>query len=131
MCRVDASDNGRYPVVLIHYQGNTSAEYKNLPHDLARQVCDQVIQAGFVPIILDWDNRSPLPDGKRIHNPHVDLDIWGGIGTGDAEVLAALIELSTLVIGVDSGPLQCRRCNIDAYSRRVDEASSAALLRTR
>lgn len=105
VCRVDAGDDGRFPVVLLHYQGNTSAEYKNLSHDVARQVCDRVIRAGFVPVILDWDNRSPLPDGKRIHNPHVDLDIWGGIGTGDAEVLAALIQLSALMIGVDSGPL--------------------------
>jgi hypothetical protein len=29
----------------------------------------------------------------------------GGTGTGDAEGLAALIELATLMIGVDSGPL--------------------------
>ncbi|MCA9141764.1 MAG: FkbM family methyltransferase [Planctomycetales bacterium] len=105
VCKVYPSEDGRYPVVLIHYQGNTSAEYKDLPHATARMVCEQVIKSGSVPIILDWDNRSPLPDGKRIHNPHVDLDIWGGIGTGDAEVLAALIELSSLMIGVDSGPL--------------------------
>ncbi|MEX0818039.1 MAG: FkbM family methyltransferase, partial [Pirellulaceae bacterium] len=105
VCQVHPGEDARYPVVLFHYEGNTSAEYKNLPHTLARQICDQIIQAGFVPVILDWDNRSPLPDGKRIHNPHVDLDIWGGLGTGDAEVLAALTELSSLMIGVDSGPL--------------------------
>ena len=105
VCKVHPGEDGRYPVVLIHYEGNTSAEYKNLPHPVARKLCGQVIQAGFVPVVLDWDNRSPLPDGKRIHNPHVDLDIWGGVGTGDAEVLAALTELSSLMIGVDSGPL--------------------------
>ncbi|MBC8356994.1 MAG: FkbM family methyltransferase [Planctomycetes bacterium] len=105
VCKVHPGEDGRYPVVLIHYQGNTSVEYKDLPHDTARKICEQVIKSGSVPVILDWDNRSPLPDGKRIHNPHVDLDIWGGLGTGDAEVLAALIELSSLMIGVDSGPL--------------------------
>lgn len=105
VCQVNAGDNGRYPVVLIHYQGNTSAEYKDLSHATIRSVCEEVTNNGAVPVILDWDNRSPLPDGKRIFNPHVQLELWGGLGTGDAEVLAALTELSSLMIGIDSGPL--------------------------
>ena len=105
VCKLYPGEDGRYPAVLIHYEGNTSAEYKNLSHDTARNLCEQIIEAGSVPVILDWDNRSALPDGKRIYNPHVDLDMWGGLGTGDAEVLAALIELASLMIGVDSGPL--------------------------
>ena len=105
ICKVSLGDDCRYPVVLLHYQGNTSAEYKDLPHELARDLCDRIIEAGSVPVILDWDDRSPLPDGKRIHNPRVDLELWDGMGTGDAAVLAALTELSTLMVGVDSGPL--------------------------
>jgi 2-polyprenyl-3-methyl-5-hydroxy-6-metoxy-1,4-benzoquinol methylase len=68
-------------------------------------VCDVVLAAGHTPVILDWDRRSPLPDGSRIFNPGVDHELWGGCGTGDAEVLAALIEGSRLMVGVDSGPL--------------------------
>jgi len=105
VCKVSLGSDSRYPVVLIHYEGNTSSERKNLPHEVARSVCAHVIRAGCVPVILDWDHRSPLPDGVRIHNPHVDLELWDGMGTGDAAVLAALTELSTLMIGVDSGPL--------------------------
>jgi hypothetical protein len=56
-------------------------------------------------VVLDWDRRSPLPDGVRIHNPGADHELWGGSGTGDAETLAALIEQSALLVGVDSGPL--------------------------
>jgi FkbM family methyltransferase len=56
-------------------------------------------------VILDWDKRSPLPDGRCIHNPHVDVELWDRTGTGDAAVLAALTELSSLLVGVDSGPL--------------------------
>ena len=63
----------RYPAVVIHYQGNTSAEKKNLSHEDVKLLCQELIRAGYVPVILDWDRRSPLPDGKRIHNPHVDL----------------------------------------------------------
>jgi ubiquinone/menaquinone biosynthesis C-methylase UbiE len=96
---------GRYPVVLLHYQGNTSGQQKDLPHDLAREVCAVGVRCGFVPVVLDWDRRSPWPDGVCVHNPGADHELWGGIGTGDAETLAALIEASALMVGVDSGPL--------------------------
>jgi ADP-heptose:LPS heptosyltransferase/SAM-dependent methyltransferase len=95
----------RRRAVLLHYQGNTSGGQKDLDHDVAREVCEAVLRAGLVPIILDWDRRSPLPDGRQIHCPDADDELWGGTGTGDAEVLAALIEQSTLMVGVDSGPL--------------------------
>ena len=42
---------------------------------------------------------------RAVHNPHADEELWGGTGTGDAEALAALIEHSALLVGVDSGPL--------------------------
>jgi len=105
LCPMGPADDGRWPVVLIHYQGNTSTDKKDLPHDLIRAVCDEVIAAGSVPVILDWDRRSPLPDGVRIHNPGADDPIWGATGTGDAEMLTALIAASTLMVAVDSGPL--------------------------
>jgi ADP-heptose:LPS heptosyltransferase len=104
-CQSTPDGDGRYPVVLIHYQGNTSAEYKNLRHELVREVCSGLLDSGAVPVILDWDRRSPLPDEKRIFNPRAGMGLWHGYGTGDAEVLAALIEMSRLMIGVDSGPL--------------------------
>ena len=104
-CKVTPGEDGRYPVVLVHYEGNTGGEFKDLPLPLARKVCDDVLQSGAVPVILDWDFRTPLADGKRIFNPHADLGLWNGNGTGDGEVLAALTGLATLMIGVDSGPL--------------------------
>jgi ADP-heptose:LPS heptosyltransferase len=105
VCRCEPDQDKRYPAVLIHYQGNTAVERKNLTHEIAARLCATVLEAGFVPVILDWDSRSPLPDGKKIHNPHSKLELWGKTGTGDGETLAALIQLSTLMIGVDSGPL--------------------------
>lgn len=105
LCKVMPAADGRYPVVLIHYQGNTSAELKDLPHRMVHRLCDDVIESGAVPVILDWDCRSPLPDGRRIHCPHARAELWGGLGTGDAAVLAALTSLSSLMIGIDSGPL--------------------------
>jgi FkbM family methyltransferase len=105
VCNTGPDSNGRFPAVLIHYQGNTSSDHKNLPHETIRAVCNDILDAGAVPVILDWDKRSPLPDGVRIHNPGTQVGLWGGTGTGDAGALAALIEQSALMIGIDSGPL--------------------------
>lgn len=120
LCGPGTDRDGRYPAVLIHYQANTSAERKNLPHELAREVCEAVLASGFTPVILDWDRRSPLPDGVKIHNPGVEAPLWSSTGTGDAEALAALIEQSSLLVGVDSGPLHvagaCKTPTIAVWS---------------
>ncbi len=97
--------SGRYRAVLIHYEGNTSTDRKNLSHEVAQKVCETVLAAGYVPIIFDWDHRSPLPDGRRIHCPDRDNSLWKGRQTGDAATIAALISLASLMIGIDSGPL--------------------------
>ena len=104
VCKSPSRD-GRFPAVLIHYEGNTSRGEKDLSVELVRRLCDDVLHRGLVPIILDWDRRTPLADNARIFNPDVNCELWGRTGTGDAEGLAALIELCTLMIGVDSGPL--------------------------
>jgi FkbM family methyltransferase len=105
VCHTGPGAEGRFPNVLIHYEGNTSRAEKDLPLELARALCAEVLAAGAVPVILDWDRRTPLADGASIYNPHADEELWGATGTGDAEVLAALIERSTLLVAVDSGPL--------------------------
>lgn len=105
VCRAEPNAEGRFPAVLLHYEGNTSAERKDLPQDVAREVCETVIRCGLTPIVLDWDRRSPLVDNTRIFNPGADHALWGGTGTGDAQALAALIAASRMMIGIDSGPL--------------------------
>lgn len=96
--------NGRWNVLILHYQGNTSTEKKNINHDIAKLICDRAIFLDHIPIILDWDKRSPLPDGKTIFCPDADHPLWNGLGTGDAERIAALISLSNLCVSIDSGP---------------------------
>ena len=105
LCPSGPRPDGRYPVVLLHYQGNTSCDMKDLSHETARQVSQAARDLGYVPVILDWDNRSPLIDQATIFNPGPGHPLWAGHGTGDAEPLAALIGVSSLMIGIDSGPL--------------------------
>jgi 2-polyprenyl-3-methyl-5-hydroxy-6-metoxy-1,4-benzoquinol methylase len=105
VCGTPADSEERFPAAIIHYQGNTSRDRKDLPEDVVEATCQVILEAGAVPVILDWDHRSPLVDGVQVHNPGPDHPLWNSSGTGDAEVLAALIQASRLMIGVDSGPL--------------------------
>ena len=99
---------GRFNAVVIHYEGNTSGWKKNLSHTCVAGMCASAIEAGFVPVILDWDRRSPLPNGKNIFCPAVGPDdIWGAFGSGDAARITALIAQAALFVGIDSGPGKC------------------------
>lgn len=91
--------------VLIHYQGNTATGSKNISIDVIKKLCEFLIISDYSPVILDWDFRSPLPDGKKIFCPNVHNPLWKGYGTGDAEVIAALINKAKLLIAIDSGIL--------------------------
>lgn len=98
----------KFASVILHYEGNTSTWKKNVKHWQARSLIDLILRSGRVPVILDWDNRSPLPDQERIFCPRVaEDDIWGGFGSGDAEMIAALVHCSEAFIGIDSGPGKC------------------------
>jgi FkbM family methyltransferase len=94
---------GCEPFVLLHYQGNTAAGAKNLPHETARSICAFARGRGFRPVLLDWDKRSPLLD-EGVDCFGADHPLWMGYGTGDGATLAALISRAILMIGIDSGP---------------------------
>lgn len=97
--------DGRFNVVVAHYEGNTSPHKKNLRHWQMQSLLELAILAGRIPVILDWDDRSKLPDNRRIFRPPTGPgDIWGGFGSGDAESIAALIGHAEAYLGIDSGP---------------------------
>lgn len=92
-------------MVLIHYQGTSSPDKKNLPHEDIGEICRYLIKNHYTPVLLDWDFRSSLVDQQTIFNPDKYNPMWGGTGTGCLATLAALISQAKLFIGVDSGPL--------------------------
>ena len=93
------------PMALLHYQGNTAPDRKNLTHREAGEICRGLLRRDLTPVILDWDQRTPLADGRRIFCPWPNQDLWGDLGSGNAPQIAALIEAAKLVVAVDSGPL--------------------------
>jgi hypothetical protein len=93
------------PLVLLHYEGNTSCDRKNLSHETARAICEQVYALGHTPLVLDWDDRSPVPDQRRVFCWRKRHPYWRGTSMGDAGLIAALCRRAALVVAVDSGPL--------------------------
>jgi FkbM family methyltransferase len=93
---------GRY--VLIHYQGNSARQNKNLDERAVAALCEEVIARGHIPVILDWDRRSGLVDQRRVFCPGGDHPLWDGRGHGDGATLAALAAGAAWCVGIDSGP---------------------------
>jgi ADP-heptose:LPS heptosyltransferase/SAM-dependent methyltransferase len=84
--------------VVIHYQGRSSTHRKNLDDNTVRWLCEHLVDKKYIPIILDWDRLSPVPDDKNIFR--ADHKIQKNAGT-----IAALISQADLFVGIDSGPL--------------------------
>ena len=100
------NSHGRYNALLLHFKGNTSEQKKNLDQWQAEEVVRLAQRAGRIPVVLDWDRRNTLVDQATVFCPEPGPnDIWGGFGSGDAEVLACLIQQAEAFIGIDSGPL--------------------------
>jgi FkbM family methyltransferase len=99
---------GDRPFAILHYQGNTSGDKKDLSHEAARIICHLFRRLEMLVVLLDWDRRSPLPGEGLAICPIADSNVWGDagpIGTGDAETIAALADRAAVCIGIDSGPL--------------------------
>jgi FkbM family methyltransferase len=92
--------------VLIHYQGTTSKQNKNIDEQVIRATVRRIRAEGCVPVVLDWDNRSCYARGKCSDAVVIDRTspLWHGTETGDGATLAALASQAMLCIGIDSGP---------------------------
>ncbi|MGL4464843.1 MAG: hypothetical protein ACRC1K_22035, partial [Planctomycetia bacterium] len=97
-------DGAKAPVVLLHYEGNTSTSRKNLTHDDARRLARWIRERGLTPVVLDWDDRSPLAKEGLAARPEPRDALWPTPGVGDAATLAALIGWGRAFVGIDSGP---------------------------
>lgn len=92
------ADKQGQPIVLIHYEGTSQTERKNLPHDLVEQCCERIREAGCLPVILDWSGANPLVEAGEV----CPSELWGE--RANVGQIAALIETAVLLVGIDSGP---------------------------
>jgi hypothetical protein len=83
---------------LVHHQGSSWPEYKDVQADVLRPLIRRLVKLGVVPILLDWKHRSPLRHVPEVHT------VGAGGGCMDAAELADLAAGSVLNVGIDSGP---------------------------
>ncbi len=81
--------------VLLHYQGDSMRRAKNLDEGIIRACCSRILEAGYTPVIFDFEHRSRLIDGRTIFRAEIPADPC---------VTAALANEAALCVGVDSGP---------------------------
>lgn len=92
---------------ILHYQGNSAASAKNIDEHCMREIVRVLLARDVAPVVLDFEtpHRSGLVGTPGTFTPAAGHPLWGGKhGTGDAAALAALASMSTLNLGIDSGP---------------------------
>ena len=99
-------EDGRYPTVVCHFNGNTSGGKKDISGEgdvswILRMIRDDL---GCIPIVLDWNEPARVEIPGDVFHPGVAHEVWGVYPHGNAASIAALIEQSCLFIGIDSGP---------------------------
>lgn len=94
------------PFALIHYQGNTASQNKSIDESAMREVVALLRSRGLAPVILDWETppRSGLLNLPGVWHAPNGHYVWGFGSAPSAEGIAALARLSSLNIGIDSGP---------------------------
>lgn len=92
-------------LVAVHYMGDSSSQRKDLTHTQASAICKAIEKLGYTPILLDWRNKSPIPDSEHVFTVgrFPTAKEWGG----DAEMNCAVIHQCAAFVGIDSGPGKC------------------------
>ena len=101
---------GRYvaciagPRIVLHTHGVTHGDRKNMPAELVREICRELLRSTEATVLLlDGENRvSPPPHWRIRHLAH-------DFGRLSTEGLLALLAGVDLIVGVDSGPLHAAR----------------------
>ncbi len=92
------------PLILLHTHGTTDGERKNIPVDVARRICRELLaRTEGTILLLDWHgNLPPWPHWRVRHLQHD----FGRIGTAG---LLCFLYRADLMAGIDSGPLHAAR----------------------
>jgi ubiquinone/menaquinone biosynthesis C-methylase UbiE len=104
ICGRGPGQGGRFPVVLIHHQGNSSRMQKDLPSEVVAEVCNFIRGRGKAVAILPTGSTSPLVDQRTVFCPLLGLPLWQDRANGDPQTVAALLQLAEAHVGIDSGP---------------------------
>lgn len=92
------------PFVVLHYQGVSWHDRKNLTQDDVLPLIEELRRRQITPIVMDMDRRGYFPDNRRHGAFLLDAGdaLWRGVR--DAATMAGLMHLAALTVMIDSGP---------------------------
>ena len=98
-------DCASYPsrLVGIHYCNTAMPDTFNVPENIAKKIWYEVIEAGFIPIEVEF--LHPFHNPVNIQFPFVNCTVRGV--EVNIENLFGLIQSCTAILAVPSGPLHC------------------------
>lgn len=119
-----SADRSHPRFALLHYEGSSAKEAKDLSHHDAEWLCRHLwSDFGLTPIVLDWGKTCPFarsigdqqgshqrsaigdqPTASSLTADSFPAFRWDNMPQ-DAETIAALISEAALFVGIDSGPL--------------------------
>lgn len=93
------------PFHLLHWQGISKPEEKDLTLEEAKNICETIIENGATPVVLDWGRGSEsFVDNKRIFCPARGHWLWKDQIQPNCGIVAGLINRAEAMVGIDSGP---------------------------
>jgi len=102
------------PYGIIHPWGTSQKPRKDLTRYEVAVLCDLLEADGLTPVVLSWE--WPLidwMDNERVFCPDRTHWLWQEVTgkiTGNAQVIAALIDGAEVFYGIDSGPAHLAAC---------------------
>ncbi len=91
--------------VAVHYQGDSAPQKKDLSDGQVDAICDHILSLGYVPLLIDWRNMSPV--ANRIDVCTTGREVFSRSWGRSADYNCAVVNQCAAFVGIDSGPAKC------------------------
>lgn len=105
--RVSQYVNKIGPYAVIHYWSDSLRGAKDMDTGIVERTTKHLSQEyGLSSVLIELSGRrNPIANGRSVFCPEKDNPLWHPYPSGHGQAVAALIQQSKLMIGIDSGPL--------------------------
>jgi ADP-heptose:LPS heptosyltransferase len=87
------------PILLIHHEGNSSRDKKDLTVCLVRKIAKEARARGWLPVMLHWGGQHNLVTDGLAYSCLTEGQPWS-----EAGLIRAVIDRANLFLCIDSGP---------------------------
>jgi ADP-heptose:LPS heptosyltransferase len=93
------------PYGIVHYEGVSTPEDKNLSHEEAADMCEFLKSKKLTPVLFDLNGRSPVGRQTGIYHLTGTNNLFDGQRRYcEADLIHQLMSNAKIMFGIDSGP---------------------------